>query len=246
MVEIVLRARLGDDLNWGEALAQAEGKEVLWILDLGIEANEFNFEDEMAFQACSLALKHFAELCLLPGVRGVVLYRGPMNLSEADTLAAWLRLAASVLPEDLPLFLSFNVEALSRTEALALASPGRFEHFELILTPEVRQRGKNPALGVCMPQEGFVQEMEQVLQRLDTEEKSYRIVYEAVLTEQWDGLDEILVLENSLSPRGERNLKGFLAAGGTVKRIGAEGFEPPAYWSQTSRASQTALCPEVE
>lgn len=25
--------------------------------------------------------------------------------------------------------------------------------------------------------------------------------------------------------------------------FGAEGFEPPAYWSQTSRASQTALCP---
>jgi hypothetical protein len=28
-----------------------------------------------------------------------------------------------------------------------------------------------------------------------------------------------------------------------LSKIGAEGFEPPAYWSQTSRASQTALCP---
>lgn len=26
--------------------------------------------------------------------------------------------------------------------------------------------------------------------------------------------------------------------------FGAEGFEPPAYWSQTSRANQAALCPE--
>ncbi len=26
--------------------------------------------------------------------------------------------------------------------------------------------------------------------------------------------------------------------------IGAEGFEPPAYWSQTSRASQAALYPD--
>ncbi len=28
------------------------------------------------------------------------------------------------------------------------------------------------------------------------------------------------------------------------KIFGAEGFEPPTYWSQTSRASQTALCPD--
>lgn|GEM_PF-7073321 len=29
-----------------------------------------------------------------------------------------------------------------------------------------------------------------------------------------------------------------------IKKVGTEGFEPPTYWSQTSRANQTALCPE--
>lgn len=55
-----------------------------------------------------------------------------------------------------------------------------------------------------------------------------------------------------ITPKGRRfasnrspSLRGqnYLAALPLIG-FGAEGFEPPTYWSQTSRASQTALYPD--
>ena len=84
------------------------------------------------------------------------------------------------------------------------------------------------------------------------------MIEELFLTESWEGVDRLYVLSEATTSQGKRKLLGFCAAGGTVivegeslglpnevlvKNFGAEGFEPPAYWSQTSRASQTALCP---
>lgn len=247
--EVLLSARLGDDLNWEQALEKAkrlvsENRRILWVLDLGLERADFDLEDEMAFQAASVAIRQFCSCCLVPGVDGVVLYRGRLDLSLADSMAAWLRMGAALLPEDLSIFLDFDVTGMSRIDALSLSSPERFEHFEVRLSPEVRIFGKDPSLGICIPEADAWEEVEKILKKLDEEKRSYRVVYEAFLTEQWDGLDEILVLEEVLSARGLRKLKGFLASGGRVIKVGAEGFEPPAYWSQTSRASQAALCPE--
>lgn len=254
MVELILPAKAGDDLNWERALLEAKrvvacGEEVLWMLDLGLEAADFKLEDEMSFRAASLALKQFTAQCLFSGVKGVSFYRGKIELSRVDSLERWLRMAAAELPEDLPIFLFFDVSFYSRMEALLLTSPERFEHFEITLSPDYRTRGKAPSLGVCLPEaqacsSAVLEQLEQLLQKLDLGERSYRIVYEPFLTEQWDGLDEIIVLETALSLRGERMLKGFRAAGGVVLKFGVEGFEPPAYWSQTSRASQTALYPD--
>jgi hypothetical protein len=50
------------------------------------------------------------------------------------------------------------------------------------------------------------------------------------------------VIEEAVSVQGQRHLKGFIAAGG--EKFGAEGFEPPTHCSQSSCASQTALCSE--
>jgi hypothetical protein len=49
---------------------------------------------------------------------------------------------------------------------------------------------------------------------------SFKPVYESLLTEQWDGLDEIYVLSEALTPQGKRKLLGFEAAGGKVNYLG--------------------------
>jgi len=43
-----------------------------------------------------------------------------------------------------------------------------------------------------------------------------RVVFESQLSEQWTGLDRLLVLSDSLSTQGNRMLKGFQATGGEV------------------------------
>ena len=233
-MEIELSARLKDDLKWD--LSKVDGDNFFWHLQLGI--GEFSFDDEMAFQAASIAVKKYSEAIqpFLERTIGVSLYQG--SLLCDDQTVQWLRMVARNLPEELPVFLIFEMEGISRSETLALISPDRFEQFELILKPDPRQKGENPKIGVCM-----FEGIESVLQILDRDSLSYRVIYQSHLTEQWDGLDEIIV-SHTLSSRGRRMLKGFEAAGGIVREFGAEGFEPPTYWSQTSRASQTALYPE--
>jgi hypothetical protein len=239
--EILLPARLSDDLKWD--LSQQSGSELLWHLQLGI--GEFPWEDEMAFQACCLAVKHFLERIRPLGgqTKGVSLYQGP--LLDSPQAMDWLRRLAGEFPEEMRIFLVFDLHDVPRAEALARVSHSNFAHFELVLTPDPRQQGDNPRRGICMPAlSEWTESFEQMLRIFDHAKMPYRVIHERVMHEQWDGLDEIWILPQTISPRGQRMLLGFEAAGGTVKTFGAEGFEPPTYWSQTSRASQTALCPE--
>jgi hypothetical protein len=70
----------------------------------------------------------------------------------------------------------------------------------------------------------------------------HRMIPEQRLNEMWGGLDLLYVIEEAVSLQGKRHVKGFEAAGGEI--FGAEGFEPPTHCSQSSCASQTALCSE--
>ena len=42
------------------------------------------------------------------------------------------------------------------------------------------------------------------------------MIPEALLTMEWEGLDEIYTLPDALSSEGARRLQGFIAAGGAV------------------------------
>jgi len=44
----------------------------------------------------------------------------------------------------------------------------------------------------------------------------FRVISEATLTTEWDGLDKLIVDEDALGPQGLRKLNGFIAAGGVV------------------------------
>lgn len=264
-----LPARPHNDLKW-----DIQGNPSLFEFDLGLNDPFFPLEDELMFNALSMALTHFSKEVWprFPDSKAI-LYRGradfslffkwterqeanfiawKKNMAEGDEnhlkrlfcaegFVSYFRMLSHQLPDELPLILSLEVEDVgSLAEELHLLSPERFEHFQIEGGPSF-----NSSIGVYFPSDSECGQG--ILKRLDdlmTHLVSFRPVYEPLLTEQWDGLDEIYVLEESLTERGKRKLRGFQAAGGRIYRIGAEGFEPPTYWSQTSRASQTALCPD--
>jgi tRNA (guanine-N7-)-methyltransferase len=97
------------------------------------------------------------------------------------------------------------------------------------------KKRKLPSKGILVPQDEKISGLERF-------RDSYRLIPELQLNQMWDGLDELYIFENHLCPQGRRHVQGFIAAGG--KTFGAEGFEPPTHCSQSSCASQTALCSE--
>ncbi len=307
-----LPAKPHDDLNW-----RIEGTPEVFEFDLGLSEPYFPLEDELHFQALSAALTHFSKEIWpkFPESKGI-LYRGSFDFSAffrwseqqeanfeiwkkerpeapephlkrlftAEAFITYFQMLAHRLPDEMPLILIEEKGAGTLAERLHLLSTERFEHF--IVETSDRFDGTT---GVCFPTDAkcsgeILGKMDRLLERLD----AFRPVYEAFLTEQWNGLDQIIVFEETLTPQGRRKLRGFEAAGGKVigaegffleascdaarpsepirdgltslisnpspeakqlaaslkEPIGAEGFEPPTYWSQTSRASQTALCPE--
>lgn len=264
-----LPAKPHDDLHW-----HIEGSPKIFEFDLGLHEPYFPLEDELHFQALSAALTHFSkEIWPQCPESSAILYRGSADFSisfrwtevqEAnykiwkenhppaveshlkrlfctEAFVTYFQMLAHRLPDELPITLILDLQNTGTlAETLHLLSPERFDHFTL----HTGLSFSSP-LGVCFPPDRECSG--EILQRMDfllTTLPSFRPVYEPLLTEQWDGLDEIIVFADALTPQGERKLKGFQAAGGSVTRIfGAEGFEPPTYWSQTSRASQTALYP---
>lgn len=263
---IKLPAKPHDDLHW-----KIEGNPSVFEFDLGLHAPFFPLEDELYFNALAAALTHFTkEIWPRFPESKAILYRGKADFSPffswsesqeanyqvwkegratcdeahlkrlfcAEAFVTYFQMLAHRLPDELPLSLILDIENTGTlAEKLHLLSPERFEHFHVDSGLCFLSH-----IGVCFPPDEECSQ--EVLNRLDSLLQtlpSFKPVYETLLTEQWDGLDEIYVVKSALTDRGKRKLKGFEASGGKV--FGAEGFEPPTYWSQTSRASQTALCP---
>jgi hypothetical protein len=170
----------------------------------------------------------------------------------AESFALYFQMLAHRLPDEAPILLLFDLSSFrTPSEALLRVSKRRFEHFRVgFRGMDLPLDGYNwegcirkiPAtVGLVFPERSEPALLRK-FDRLLEEYRGAKILFESFLTEEWEGLDKIIFLEEGCGPLALRKLKGFAAAGGEV--IGAEGFEPPTYWSQTSRASQTALYPE--
>jgi hypothetical protein len=82
-----------------------------------------------------------------------------------------------------------------------------------------------PTIGVLLPEDAridalVVQEFDSLLFDLMEKRAAFRIVSEEKLTEQWDGLDKLIVFSRALGAQGKRKLLGFIAAEGRVATIG--------------------------
>ena len=239
-----LSARPSDDLDW-----KIEGNHSLFEFDLGLHDPYFPLEDELHFQALCAGLNHFTKEVWprFPEAKAI-LYRGPADFSQffrwsesqetnyaawkedrpkisevhlkrlfcAEAFVTYFQMLAHRLPDELPLTLILDAKGTgSLAETLHLLSPERFEHF---IVDSGMKFDSN--IGVCFPPD--TECSERVLEKIDALLKtlpSFKPVYEPLLTEQWDGLDDIIVFKEALTERGKRKLKGFEAAGGKVVEV---------------------------
>jgi hypothetical protein len=214
------------DLNWSGELALAKefkGK-IVWYFNLGLEDPFFPIEDQLRFSSIALALQQFTK-DVWPNFQeqtlALCLYRGLM----ADFII-YFQMLAHKLPDEAPIWLLFEVEShLPVSKALQLIFLEGFEHFKIALK------------GKLLPLEGYRWDHEKIvyhplsvttgavfpteldaLSRFDSllSRGPVRVIPEAYLSEQWEGLDRLLVVSDSLTIQGGRMLKGFLATGGEV------------------------------
>ncbi|MGE0670766.1 MAG: hypothetical protein AB7O89_07525, partial [Parachlamydiales bacterium] len=78
-----------------------------------------------------------------------------------------------------------------------------------------------PNRALCLPQDDFCTleffgELDELLENLLQSGDPFRLVCEERLTEEWDGLDQLILFPGQTSPQGKRMVQGFIAAGGSI------------------------------
>ena len=175
-----LPAHLSDDLDWTQEIELAkqmiaEGKFLLWEIDLGLNTATFNPNDTASFYSYSLALEHFAKT-VWPTFQtqtfGLVLYRSSFDPCRHFPISQWeaafaewssarkedyelfctqlfseyLHRLVSFLPESVLPFLWMEIpEKMSAARQAQLLSKDRFEYLHFIL-----RGAKTPFSGICL------------------------------------------------------------------------------------------------
>lgn len=246
---MLLKARPHDDLNW-----EIEGTPKIFEFDLGLEDPYFPLEDELYFHAISKSLSYFTdEVWPKHPASSVILYRGRSDFSEyfswsesqeanfavwkegrggnceahqkrlfcAEAFVSYFQMLAHKLPAEISVRLILEPPTSGSTaEKIHLLSPIRFEHFQI----ESSFR-KDSNIGLSFPIDSKCTDLNlAVLDAYLIKHPSFRPIFEEIMIEQWEGLDEIHYIPEALSPRGERMLKGFEAAGGKRVKIRGRGI----------------------
>ncbi|MEL7431341.1 MAG: hypothetical protein AAGI90_02265 [Chlamydiota bacterium] len=246
LLRISIPFSMGSSFSWEEGASAAvkTSKPILWDLSFPEIAPIVTSQNLGVEKAKLLAVQHFVET-IYPRFKGqsagLILHKGPLDFGVPypeikrvrdlflDRLASFCR----AVPDELPIFLCFDVSNLSPSKAIGLLHQKHFTHFPLIL------RGATfpfPAFswGRGLGTYGTVLEEEDLgllvpdhlcddlLSRLQG--VGYRILYKEFANNDWSSLSAILFDEDT--PAVRRILRGFQAAGGRiVSKEGAFGLE---------------------
>jgi hypothetical protein len=159
----------------------------------------------------------------------------------------YLTLLSGALPAELQLFLFLDCSSISdRWMKIQLTSPDRFMRFNLIFKdafPELSCLSwescdsrigfigncmeQTAKVGILLPSTGVYLShpfivIEKGMEELRQRGISFRMISESCLTEQWDGLDFLVIEPLSLTVAGKRMIHGFCAAGGTIISLGTQ------------------------
>jgi hypothetical protein len=167
------------------------------------------------------------------------------RLFQRDYSLDFLKILSSLLPLHIPPFLLFDDEGvMNREENLYLLSEMCFETFlvgsktnpfpyalplfgwELGNSPlgyfsndslgTVEEKAISSAIALPPSHtidELFLEKMRNVIER---HSGPFRLIPESQLTEQWQGVETLIVFPDKITPQGKRKILGFCAAGGTV------------------------------
>lgn len=164
------------------------------------------------------------------------------SLFSRDAAVDYLSRFIDQLPGQLPcsvLLQTSEIEPILLTQLLVKESWGRLQRAvstETILTysrsmygilsatlPDSRSSVAIPT-AICIPSKNSHQiplrsNIKKVMETLSHKNIPYRLIVEASLASEWNGLDVLMVSMQSLGPLGERMLRGFQAAGGEIINI---------------------------
>lgn len=153
------------------------------------------------------------------------------SLFARDAAAEYLILIGNRMPDAMPLFLDLTMQKdTSVLLELQLLHRERFDRFHLICRnsrfPSFFVCQQTP-VGVCLPSYQIVDpalynHLENAVNDLLLQKISFRLIPEAYLINEWDGLDDLIVNSAALSQQGIRKLHGFCAAGGRVLSLGKQ------------------------
>jgi hypothetical protein len=140
------------------------------------------------------------------------------HLFKADLFASYLHRLVSFLPDTMQSFAFFDVDGISSPAFCAqLFSSHRFEHVRV----SFEEQDKRLPLALCLPSDPYcdrkiLARLDAVIYDLKAKGIPFRIICEEKLTEEWDGLDRLIVIPEAESPQCKRKLQGFAAAGGEI------------------------------
>lgn len=170
------------------------------------------------------------------------------KFARRDYILDYLKLLSAYLPENPPLFLMLDGPMIEEGEFLALTSRDHYSPFQLIIRHPLLQKmpysfdalgwGFSTVMGSA-----YGEKIELASKRLKyafllphsscplsiwqeftshmrlAKELEARLIPEVLLTEMWEGIDELYVLEAGVTLQGRRKLAGFEAAGGIINYL---------------------------
>ncbi|MGE3535551.1 MAG: hypothetical protein AB7H48_12045 [Parachlamydiales bacterium] len=169
-----------------------------------------------------------------------------LDLYAAEMFAQYLHRLVSFLPDGLaPLALIDARGSNCLAQAALMFSRRRFEHVHLAVwgsplpvpglcwqtggsfsgwigpNSPIAAPASVPNRALCLPQDDFCTleffgELDELLENLLQSGDPFRLVCEERLTEEWDGLDQLILFPGQTSPQGKRMVQGFIAAGGSI------------------------------
>ena len=177
---------------------------------------------------------------------GVILYRGDLNFHErliwsgdlkdyfeewvgtlpeglvapeqlfcVNLFAEYMHRLASYLSEMFIPYCFFDTSSFASKAAVSqLLSKERFG-FIVVKEPS------SGAQGIVLPSDAqcdknVLNALDRLFAEFESQKIAYKIIPEALLSEEWEGLDVITAIADSLSHPGRRMLQGFSASGGQV------------------------------
>ncbi len=236
---------------------------ILWELDFALDENIVS--DEARYLALELAIDHFAQTVLKAHEAktvGVALYRGALN----STLLDPLQLLASRLPQSVRPFIFLDTtdiadattyfQAINQVTLGSLLPilKGKWPQLYPYAFPALAWDHACSPLGVvsdrfCEPLSEKKVERAVLMPEKGSfpiPEGDFRLIPEALLTHEWDGVDQLLVDPSSVHGRCQRKLKGFEAAGGEVIFISSRGGGEEPQLPETSRPSYLDALPQTD
>lgn len=162
------------------------------------------------------------------------------NLFCRDSCSEYLRLLADTLPDTIPVYIFLEAKSFYEPYEFAeLIDKEKFSNFQVALKDSPYSSSEftwnetslnvlmpeGITLGVCLSfttilKSHFKTELKSVIRNLCTSVKLFRLIPILTLTNEWDGLDDLIVDAEMVDKQLFRKLQGFCAAGGRVVYLG--------------------------